>query len=143
MDKRHVTKNGMSQTRSKRVEVCVAADTISGQLTTKPSPQKMAHSMAATHQVRVTRERLSLWFDRHYDDGFTWTSEEGAALYKKIQTKTLLFFRNAESTYQVLRDKSDVKWQDARWQKAFLDSPLTELGKVQASALAVRYCTPP
>lgn len=95
-------------------------------------------STAATHCVRVTREKLSAWFDSKYDDGFAWNSDEGAALYQKLVTKNLLFFRNAESTYQELRDKKCVKWQDARWQKAYTDAPLTEVGKVQAAALACR-----
>lgn len=96
-------------------------------------------SVIATHSVRVTRERLSFWFDERYDDGFAWSSKAGGELFEKLRSKNILVFRNAESTYQVLRDKEGVKWQDARWQKAYTDSPLTELGKVQAAALAVRY----
>ena len=92
----------------------------------------------ATHDVRVTRERLSAWFDDRYDDGFSWSSPEGSALYDKLKRKNIVIFRNAETTYQVLRDKKGVKWQDARWQKGFQDSPLTELGKIQAASLAVR-----
>lgn len=104
----------------------------------KQNPKMASLSMAATHCVSVTREKLSVWFDSKYDDGFAWNSVEGATLYKKLVSKNLLFFRNTESTYQELRDKKGVKWQDARWQKAYTDAPLTELGKVQAASLSCR-----
>jgi len=98
--------------------------------------------MAATHSVRITREKLSTWFDSKYDDGFAWNSNEGLILYQKLVSKKLLFFRNAESTYQELREKKGSKWRDARWQTSYREAPLTEVGKVQAAAVACRYVEP-
>ena len=92
----------------------------------------------ATHRVLITRERLALWFDDRYEDGFKWNSAEGQIQFNKLQSKNLLFFRNSETSYQILRDQEGVKWQDARWREAYRDSALTEKGKVQAATLAVR-----
>jgi hypothetical protein len=43
----------------------------------KQNPKMASLSMAATHCVSVTREKLSVWFDSKYDDGFAWNSVEG------------------------------------------------------------------
>ena len=48
----------------------------------------------ATHRVLITRERLALWFDDRYEDGFKWNSAEGQIQFNKLRSKNLLFFRN-------------------------------------------------
>jgi len=60
-----------------------------------------ASTTGGIEHVRITRARLSTWFDEKYDDGFTWASDEGGHLFAKLRAKNMLFFRNGESTYQV------------------------------------------
>eukprot|EP00040_Diaphanoeca_grandis_P017516 m.91507 g.91507 ORF g.91507 m.91507 type:complete len:265 (+) comp26476_c0_seq2:190-984(+) len=92
----------------------------------------------ATHLVDVSRETLATWFDERYDDGFSWRSKQGAELYTRLRSKQLLFFRHAQSKYQVMRDIQKTPYKHARHQKQFLDAPLTELGKAQSAALGWR-----
>ena len=71
-----------------------------------------------------------------FEDGFSWQSPTGHKKYTSLATKTIMIFRHTESEYQLLREKE--LYQELRYREDLRDSPLSENGKLQAAALAVR-----
>lgn len=92
-------------------------------------------------QVTITRHLLADLFDAAYetgcDDGasFSWSSPCGAEAFERLKGKNIVFLRHCESTYQV--GKAAVG-ETIRADRAYTDAKLTEKGKVQAAAVAVR-----
>lgn len=87
-------------------------------------------------KVVVTRSKLATWWDREYDDEFSWNSERGKQCYDVLRQKNLVVLTSGQSEYSKLR--TSTQWAELRGDRAISDAPLTELGKLQAAGLATK-----